>query len=178
MEEAIRLRMSPTEIHSRKLAYAKHIQWMMSQRRVLERLIQMADNKHMLVENSDKCGDSSLYLPAEARPHAANTSLYRYRVALQANVYAGQLFHLSLLLPNLTTGANFGIQSLLNGLVRMIQLGEVTPLTRNFFRGCDGGSENENLASLAINSTLIQTARRFDQVQQSRLPPSHSHHPG
>ena len=65
---------------------------------------------------------------------------------------------------------------MLLGLTRMIQLGEVPPSKRTFFRGIDGGSENVALASLGLNSTLIKCARRFDLVQQSRLPPSHSHH--
>ena len=177
VEEAIKLKMSPMEIHSRKQAYAAHLQWMMSQRRVMERIVQMADNKSVLVENSDKCGDSSIFIPADLRINGANTGRYKYRLALQANVYAGKLYHLSLLLPNLTTGANFGIQSMVNGLVRMIQLGEVTPETRKFMRGIDGGSENENISTLALNSILVgKPVRRFDVVQQNRLPPSHSHH--
>jgi hypothetical protein len=143
----------------------------------MERIVQMADNKSVLVENSDKCGDSSIFIPADLRINGANTGRYKYRLALQANVYAGKLYHLSLLLPNLTTGANFGIQSMVNGLVRMIQLGEVTPETRKFMRGIDGGSENENISTLALNSILVgKPVRRFDVVQQNRLPPSHSHH--
>ena len=96
---------------------------------------------------------------------------------MQADVYAGVLYHLSILLPNLTTGANFGITSMLTGLIRMIQLGEVTQETRQFERGNDGGSENVALAGLAMNSMLISKAvRRFDTVLQNRLPPGHSHH--
>ena len=177
VEEAIRLKMSPTEIRRRKIAYAAHIQWMMNQRKCMESIVQMsiAGNPNVLVENSDKCGDACLYLPADYRKSADNVSLFQYRLSLQANVYAGRLFHLSLLLPNLVTGANFGIQSLLNGLVRMIQLGEISPSCRTFLRGVDGGSENGNLATLALNSTLCKE-RRFDVVQATRLPPSHSHH--
>ena len=68
-----------------------------------------------LVEFADKCGDDCLYLPRTTRVTSANTSLYQYRVALQANVYAGKLFHLCLLLPSLITGSDFGATSFLAG---------------------------------------------------------------
>ena len=173
--EAIAKRMSAAEIRRRRQALADHIQWMILQRRCLDRMIQLSGNDGYLIEMSDKCGDSSLYLPATLRVSSDNASLYKYRLSLQANVYAGKLFHLSYLLPSLRTGANFGMTSALSGLVRMIQLGEVTEATRKWLRGMDGGSENVSLAGLALNSTLVK-CRRFDVVQQSRLPPSHSHH--
>ena len=53
--------------------------------------------------------------------------------------------------------ANVAIQ-VVCAKVRMIQLGEVTPQTRTYLRGLDGGSENDNLASLALNSTLVKVA--------------------
>ena len=74
-------------------------------------------------------------------------SKYKYRLSLQANVYAGKLYHLMLLLPNLTTGADFGITSFLSGLVRMFQLGEITSSKRRMMRGNDGGSEYVNFVS-------------------------------
>ena len=171
------MKMSRDEIRRRKLAHASHLNWMLQQRACMERIVQMsiAGNQEVLVENGDKCGDECLFLPADYRTNADNVGKYRFRVALQANVYAGKLFHLSLLLPHLVTGSNFGIQSMLNGLVAMVKLGEVGPVCRKFLRGVDGGSENNNLASLAMNSMLVHV-RRFDIVQQTRLPPSHSHH--
>lgn len=173
--EAIKQRMTAQVIRARKLAYTEHLQWMFTQRHAMEEMIQLSANEGYLVENSDKCGDHCLYLPASYRPSSDNIDKYQFRLALQANVYAGKFFHLSLLLPNLVTGANFGITSMLNGLIRMIQLGEVTHSTRHFMRGMDGGSENVSLAGLAMNSVLVHY-RRFDIVQQSRLPPAHSHH--
>lgn len=161
-------------IRDAKLQQAAHLQWMMKQRAVLETITQRSVHEKYLVENADKCGDHCLYLPSSARASSENVSKYQYRVALQANVYAGKLFHLSILLPNLVTGENFGITSFLSGLVSMIQLGEVTPATRFFMRGIDGGSENVNHASLGMNAFLVHR-RRFDVVQQHRLPPSHSH---
>ena len=162
----------------RKVRYRDHLQWMLSQRRELEKILQLAGHEKHVVDQSDKCGDHCLVLPnCGPRVSSANVGLFKYRISLQANVYAGKLYHLSLLLPNLTTGANFGITSALTGLARMIQLGEVTPTTRTYWRGFDGGSENDNKWGLAFNSTLVgPTVRRFDVVQQHRLPPDHSHH--
>lgn len=174
VKDAISNKASPDTIAKLKAKYAEHLQWMMKQRAALEKITQKASHQSYLVENSDKCGDHCLYLPSTERVSSANMGKYRYRLSLQANVYAGKLFHLSLLLPNLITGENFGITSFLCGLATMIQLGEVTPKTRVFMRGVDGGSENVNHASLGLNAFLVYH-RRFDVVQQHRLPPSHSH---
>ena len=131
----------------------------------------------MIVLNADKCGDDCFYLPNSARASSANMSKYRYRLSLQAEVYAGKLYHLMLLLPNLTTGADFGITSFLSGLVCMFQLGEVTSLTWRLLRGNDGGSEYVNFCGLGINSTLVKELHEgsINEVQQHRLPPDHSH---
>lgn len=165
---------TPETILTLKKEYLAHLQWMLRQRAVLESIIQKSNHENYLVENADKCGDTCLYLPSSNRVSSDNVNRYRYRVSLQANVYAGKLFHLSILLPNLKTGENFGITSFLCGLVSMIQMKEVTSRTRYFMRGVDGGSENVNHASLGLNAFLVNQ-RRFDVVQQHRLPPSHSH---
>ena len=146
IDEAIRLRFGPDVIAQRKANLASHLQWMYRQRETMERLIQMAGHEGCLAENSDKCGDHCLYLPASARASSANVSKFKYRLSLQANVYAGKLFNLMFLLPNLKTGADFGITSFLSSLSRMFNHGEVTNQTRRLFRGMDGGSENVNFA--------------------------------
>ena len=109
---------------------------------------------------------------------SANTSKYQYRLSLQANVYAGKLYQLTLLLPSLVTGADFGITSYLSGLTRMFQLGEVTSSKRRLLRGMDGGSENVNFATLGMNSTLVKELHEgsINEIQQHRLPPDHSHY--
>ena len=175
--EAIRLNLGPDEIRRRKDKLASHLQWMYRQRAELERITQMGDHERCLVENSDKCGDHCLYIPSSARAASANVSKYRYRLSLQANVYAGKLFNLMFLLPNLKTGADFGISSFLAGLCRMFELGEVTSRTRRLFRGMDGGSENVNFAGLGMNNLLVKELHEgsITEVQQHRLPPDHSH---
>ena len=176
--EAIRRRESPDIIKARKQEYNNHLQVMYAQRRKLEQITQMAGHEGLIVENSDKCGDDCLYLPNSSRASSANVSKYKYRLSLQANIYAGKLYHLMLLLPNLTTGADFGVTSFLSGLTRLFQLGRVTNQTRRLLRGMDGGSENVNFVSLGMNSTLVHELHRgsIDEIQQHRLPPDHSHY--
>ena len=73
---AIEQRLSISRIKQLQEEYASHLQWMMRQRRELERIVQMATNERMLVENSDKCGDSCLHCPTPGgRVCSANTSL-------------------------------------------------------------------------------------------------------
>ena len=177
VQEAIQQKMSRDVIMKRKELQAAHLQVMYKQRACLERLLQLSQSQGWKIESADKCGDQSLHLPASPRVSSDNVSLYQYRVSLQANVYTGKLYNLTLLLPNLTTGTNFGLTTELCGLVRMIQIGEITSATRGFMRGVDGGSENVNHASLGMNSMLCgPKTRRFDIVQQNRLEPGHSHH--
>ena len=112
---AYRNKLPPSEILVLKQEYASHIQWMMAQRRKMDQFASMAHHEGFVVENSDKCGDDCLYLPNSSRLASANQSKYKYRLSLQANVYAGKLYHLCLLLPSLITGADFGITSFLAG---------------------------------------------------------------
>eukprot|EP00965_Chrysotila_dentata_P063366 2100177-Pleurochrysis_carterae.AAC.1 len=73
---------------------------------------------------SDKCGDDSLYLPAGGgRLSSANQSKYTYRISLQASHIFGKMWELSLILPMLKTGANFGATTFLTSLVRLIRNG-------------------------------------------------------
>jgi hypothetical protein len=178
IRDAIRRGASPDEIRLLKEDYANHLQWMIKQRRKQDSIIQMATHEQMIVENSDKCGDDCFYLPNASRASSRNVSKYKYRLSLQANVYAGKLFHLMLLLPNLVTGADFGVTARLSGLVRMFKLGQITSGKRRLLSGMDGGSENVNFVGLGMNSTLVKELHEgsITEVQQHRLPPDHSHH--
>ena len=178
VSEAIKRRAPSNEIYALKEDYASHLQWMLKQRASMDQMTQLAGHEGYIVENSDKCGDDCLYLPNSNRASSSNMSKYKYRLALQANVYAGKLFHLTLLLPNLVTGADFGVTSFLSGLARMFQLGEVTPQKRRLMRGMDGGSENVNFVGLGMNSTIVKELHKgsINTVQQHRLVPDHSHH--
>ena len=82
----------------------------------MDQFASMAHHEGFVVENSDKCGDDCIHLPNSSRLASANQSKYKYRLSLQANVYAGKLYHLCFLLPNLITGADFGVTSFLAGI--------------------------------------------------------------
>ena len=58
------------------------------------------------------------------------------QLSLQANVFCKKLFHLTLLFPNLRTGADFGITSYLTGLCRLVDLGLLTSSNTRLMRGC------------------------------------------
>lgn len=173
--DAISQRLGAEVIAARKKKLTDHHQWIYKQRDCLDLLINEGSGNFRLVEAADKCGDECLFLPASQRASSANTSRYKYRVSVQANCFVGKLFQLNVLLPNLTTGANFGMTSSILGLARLIQSREITPQHRRYLRSNDGGSENCNFASLALNSTLVKE-RVFDEVVMTRLPPDHSHH--
>ena len=174
IQQAIKDRQPPHIIRGLQEDAATHLRWMYAQRFWVERLSQQYMHERKIVENSDKCGDGCIHLPGHGgRASSANTGNWQYKVSLQANVYSGLLYHLTLLLPNLSTGANFGITSFITGLCRMIDHGEITPTKRDIFRGFDGDSANVCKVGLAFNCVLAKEAR-FN-VQQHRLPPDHSH---
>ena len=79
-----------------------------------------------------------------------------------------------MLLPSLVTGGDFGLTSFGLGMYRMFSLGLMTPQKKMFMRGVDGGSENVNVTTLALNNLLVKLGI-FKSIQQHRLPPDHSH---
>lgn len=166
VRRAIQEGQPPSTVKQLQREYADHIQWMLGQRDCLERILMMATNERCVVEQSDKCGDYCLHLPGSGgREASSNTALYKYKVSLQANVFGSKLYHLSLLLPNLSTGANFGATSFLTGLCRMIDLGNIKELKRHLLRGFDGDSANVCKVGLGLNCVLVKM-RAFDMVQQ------------
>ena len=176
VEEAISDRKPPDVIRALQADYSAHLQWMMKQRHVLEKITQNAAHERFVVCNSDKCGDSCLQLPCGpgVRSSSANVGLWKFKLALQADVFASKLLHLTLLLPNLRCGADFGLTSYFTGLTRMSKLGHLGQLKSECLRGFDGDSGNVCLVGLAFNCTLIGH-RRANGVLQHRLPPDHSH---
>ena len=91
-EASIKLRMPKWAILEKKQAYSNHLQKMNEQRRRMDQIIQMCNHESIVVENSDKCGDSCLNVPRFYRAGSSNIGLYQYKIALQANVYAGALY--------------------------------------------------------------------------------------
>jgi hypothetical protein len=176
IDTAIRERNPPSVIRSLQQKFSQHLQGMLSQRAVLEQITQFAHHESFIVCNSDKCGDGCLHAPCGPgnRVSSSNVGLYRFKLALQADVFASKLFHLTLLLPNLKGGADFGITAYFTGLVRLAKLGMLGGDKSKFMRGFDGDSGNVCAVGLAFNCTLIHH-RRANVMQQHRLPPDHSH---
>eukprot|EP00965_Chrysotila_dentata_P246002 6206904-Pleurochrysis_carterae.AAC.1 len=89
-------------------------------------------------EQSDKCGDDSLFLPGGAgRLSSDNQSKYTYRISLQASHVFGKLWELSLILPMLKTGANFGATTFLTSVVRLLQNNALPREKRRLVRASD-----------------------------------------
>eukprot|EP00965_Chrysotila_dentata_P100214 3310539-Pleurochrysis_carterae.AAC.1 len=92
---------------------------------------QSGQRHNTIFEQSDKCGDDCLYTPVDGgRMSGVNQSKYTYRLSLQASQTFGRAWELSILLPQLVTGADFGCTLLLNTITRMMQNKELTPEER------------------------------------------------
>ena len=176
VDEGIKSRAPPDDIRAKQQLYSAHLQWMYKQRIILEKMTQSATHERKVVCNSDKCGDGSLHMPCGpgVRPSSANVGLWKFKLSLQADVFASKLLHLTFLLPNLRNGADFSLTGYFTGLVRMSKLGHLGSLKSQFLRGFDGDSGNVCLVGLAFNVTLIGH-RRANNMLQHRLPPDHSH---
>jgi hypothetical protein len=152
----------------------QHVKWFKDQRYALEAFRQEgARGGNLVFEQADKCGDSCLYLPGGGRVSSANTSKWSYHVALQTNIYPGKLINAFLLLPNLTTGANFGATSFLFSLCNMIKYGLITKETKTIMRGSDGGSENVAFTIHGVHMAVVRMTKK--ELIWARLPPDHSH---
>eukprot|EP00965_Chrysotila_dentata_P154278 5098848-Pleurochrysis_carterae.AAC.1 len=74
------------------------------------------------------------------RETAASSGLYKYRTAVQANLYANGLLRLSLVPPCLRTGANFGCTAFFSSVLRNYEMGKLGSV---IYRQTDGGSDND-----------------------------------
>ncbi|KAL3926315.1 MAG: hypothetical protein SGPRY_003352 [Prymnesium sp.] len=91
IRNALAQQQTPARIRELTEEQAAYIQWMMRQRRELERLMEMVANERMLVESSDKCGDSCLHCPttgdacvATAHHIGSTRSLYKPTSSLES----------------------------------------------------------------------------------------------
>ena len=126
----------------------------------------------MMYSYDDACGSNFLYMPSEgAREDASTATRWKYRFAMQCNLFPGHLLRLSLLPPCLIKGCNFGCTAFFSSLVRLAALGR---LSEHVVRQTDSGSDNDAKATHAFHWSLIH----FGVVQMltwTRLPPKHSH---
>eukprot|EP00965_Chrysotila_dentata_P232992 6199312-Pleurochrysis_carterae.AAC.1 len=114
------------QIAAKKLEQKRHTDWFLGQRAELENMRQSGNRNSTVFEQSDKCGDDSLYTPGGGgRPSSDNQSKFTYRLSLQASHIFGKLWELAVILPMVITGADFGCTSLLSTIVRLIKNGEL-----------------------------------------------------
>eukprot|EP00965_Chrysotila_dentata_P098801 3266985-Pleurochrysis_carterae.AAC.1 len=155
------------------------------------------------VTQSDKCGDDSLYLPCGGgRLSSANQSRYTYRVSLQDSHIFGKLWELTLILPMLKTGANFGAATFLTSIIRLMRNNELQSEKRRLVRATDVRFASAHRSALPspqqCTRRLVVIAGRvrkcffcdacapcyarvlvhrgvFDDIVWARLPPDHTH---
>ena len=161
-------------VHSWTVKQQVHMRWVYDQRYALEAWRQAATRDNgVLYEQADKCGDGCLYLPGGGRVSSANQGKWKFRVALQANLYPGKALNVFMLLPSLKTGANFGATTWLHSLVNMVNCGSLTKETHTIVRGSDGGSE---FVAFTIHATHCHTAQILGKrIIWARYAPDHSH---
>tara|TARA_B110001452_G_scaffold101705_1_gene84383 strand:+ start:387 stop:3554 length:3168 start_codon:yes stop_codon:yes gene_type:complete len=162
----------PIDARALKESLSTHIRDVKAQRTVCMRLAQeCASQPSKIFGYDDACGSEFMYLPSMERDDAAVASRYKYRLAMQGNLYPGHLLRLSLILPSIVKGGNFGCSAYFSSVVRLAELNE---LGKELFRQTDSGSDNDCSVTHAFHWALVH----FGVVQKVtwvRLPPKHSH---
>eukprot|EP00965_Chrysotila_dentata_P038931 1293878-Pleurochrysis_carterae.AAC.1 len=74
---------------------------------------------------------------------------------MQASHIFGEMWELSLILPMLKTGANFGATTFLTSIVRLMRNNLLPAEKRRLVRASDGGSENVSFVMHALHATLV-----------------------
>ena len=150
----------------------QHIREVKAQRTAMMRLAQeCASRAGWLFGYDDACGSNFLYMPAAVRDDGKDASRYKYRFAMQCNLYPGALLRCSLILPCVVKGGNFGCTAYFSSLLRLQELGS---LGSELVRQTDSGPDNDCKTTHAFHWSLIH----FGIVQKlmwGRLLPKHSH---
>ena len=123
----------------------------------------------------DKCGDDCLYTPSSPRETHANSGLYKYRMAMMAEIVPSKLMTFSLLPANLITGTDFGCTSLLYTISDLMDAGIWTDRTTTSIFNSDGGPENVGYVQHATAFQLLKTKVVRKKIIFARLPPDHHH---
>ena len=104
----------------------KHADEYMGERKKLEEMKRSCGRADTVFLMRDKCGDDCLYTPSAPRESSANNGLYKYRMAMMAEIVPGKLMTLSLIPRNVITGGDFGGTSLLGAISDMMDAGTTT----------------------------------------------------
>ena len=120
----------------------------------------------------DACGSDYMYMPQNpGREAADDAKRYKYRFAMQCNLFPGHLLRLSLILPCVVKGGNFGCTAHFSSLVRMHELGL---LGKTQVRQTDSGPDNDCATTHAYHWSFIHFGV-LNKFIWFRLPPKHSH---
>ena len=123
-------------------------------------------------ELDDACGSDYMYWPLKpGRESVEDANHYKYRFAMQVNLYLGHLSRLSLILPCVVKGGNFGCTAHFSSLLRMHELGVLGSVQ---IRQTDGGPDNDCATTHAYHWSLVHFGV-CNKLTWFRLPPKHSH---
>jgi len=149
-----------------------HISDVKAQRARAQQMAQeCALRKGLVFEYDDACGSGFLYMPFTPRESAAEASRYKYRFAMQCNLFPGKLLRLSLIPPCVVKGGNFGCTAYFSSLVRMEELGM---LEEENTRQTDSGPDNDCKTTHAFHWSLVHYGV-MNRLTWIRLMPKHSH---
>eukprot|EP00965_Chrysotila_dentata_P203929 6182032-Pleurochrysis_carterae.AAC.4 len=152
-----------------------HLHDMRAERRAAMNMHQeCAGHRAWLFEHDDKCGSIYTHLPCPkgSRETAASTSSrWKYRTAMQANLYPNALLRFSLVPPCVRTGANFGCSAFFASLVRNQELGTLGSVV---YRQTDGGSDSDAVITHVLHWLLVHMGV-VDKIVWIRLKSKHLH---
>jgi len=150
-----------------------HINDVKAQRRIAQQLAQeCAQQADRQFEYDDGCGSMFMYAPSQGkRESAADASRYQYRFAMMCNLFPGHLLRLSLILPCVVKGGNFGCTAYFSTL---LELKREKELASHHVRLTDSGPDNDTATTHAFHWSLIHFGV-MNSLLWIRLLPKHSH---
>ena len=155
-----------------KEALSFHIRDVRSQKMAMMRLSQeCASHSKWIFGYDDACGSDNLYMPCYERDDGKVSSRYKFRFAMQCNLYPGALLRCSLILPCVVKGANFGCTAFFASLIR---LEELDKLGEEAVRQTDSGPDNDAKRTHALHWSLIHFGV-LQKLTWGRGLPKHSH---
>jgi hypothetical protein len=162
------------ELRQLRIDIFKHAHECRLERRLAAQMFQDACGRSGVnAQYDDKCGSSYAHIPSPpgGREDGDTATRYKYRTGLQGNLFVGELLRISIVPPNLRTGANFGCSAYLSGLLELKRMGLLAP---EQIRQTDSGPDNDAAATHAFHCSLIHWGA-MKRMAWIRLHPKHSH---
>ena len=160
------------DVHALKLELQEHIFDVKGQRAGMMKLAQECSScSGWNFGYDDACGSDFLYFPFVVRDSAEDATRYKYRFAMQCNLWSRNLLRCSLIPPCVIKGGNFGCTAYFSSLVRMHDLGK---LGHHAVRQTDSGPDNDCKTTHGFHWCLIHFGV-LQKLSWGRLLPKHSH---